>query len=81
MDLLRQSFLANNFNQAAIPTIGFDFTVKRVQVGGRAADLQIWDTAGQERFHKITRTYYRGAHGIVLVFDVTARKSFQNLDW
>nr|ACG40028.1 ras-related protein Rab-18 [Zea mays] len=61
------------------PTIGVDFKIKFLSVGGKKLKLTIWDTAGQERFRTITSSYYRGAHGIILVYDVTKRESFTNL--
>ncbi|KAL6902354.1 hypothetical protein ACP4OV_005230 [Aristida adscensionis] len=61
------------------PTIGVDFKIKFLTVGGKKLKLTIWDTAGQERFRTITSSYYRGAHGIILVYDVTKRESFTNL--
>ena len=60
-------------------TIGVDFKVKTVQLGGKTVKLTIWDTAGQERFRTLTSSYYRGCHGIILVFDVNERASFDNL--
>jgi len=50
-----------------------------VELGGKKIKLQIWDTAGQERFHTITTSYYRGAMGIMLVYDVTSAKTFDNI--
>lgn len=50
-----------------------------LEVGGEKTKLTIWDTAGQERFRTLTSSYYRGAHGVVLVYDVTSRPSFENL--
>ena len=59
-----------------IPTIGIDFKIKTVEIEGKKVKLQIWDTSGQERFDAITRQYYRGAMGIILVYDITFAKSF-----
>ncbi|KAL1727065.1 ras-domain-containing protein [Schizophyllum commune] len=63
----------------ATATIGVDFRVHKMDVNGRRVKLSIWDTAGQERFRTITASYYRGAQGIVLVYDVTNRESFEAL--
>ncbi|OWM70247.1 ras-related protein RABC2a-like isoform X2 [Punica granatum] len=61
------------------PTVGVDFKIKLLTVGGKRLKLTIWDTAGQERFGIVTSSYYRGAHGIILVYDVTRRETFTNL--
>ncbi|XP_020690168.1 ras-related protein RABC2a [Dendrobium catenatum] len=61
------------------PTIGVDFKIKHLMVGGKKLKLTIWDTAGQERFRTITSSYYRNAQGIFLVYDVTRRETFTNL--
>nr|XP_054101094.1 ras-related protein Rab-10 isoform X1 [Callithrix jacchus] len=58
---------------------GIDFKIKTVELQGKKIKLQIWDTAGQERFHTITTSYYRGAMGIMLVYDITNGKSFENI--
>jgi Ras-related protein Rab-1A len=50
-----------------------------VELDGKCIKLQIWDTAGQERFRTISSTYYRGAHGIIVVYDITNRESFNNV--
>eukprot|EP00440_Ansanella_granifera_P071791 gb/GFBE01077908.1/.p1 GENE.gb/GFBE01077908.1/~~gb/GFBE01077908.1/.p1 ORF type:complete len:212 (+),score=60.73 gb/GFBE01077908.1/:1-636(+) len=60
-------------------TIGMDFKVKMLELGGRRVKLQIWDTAGQERFHTITQQYYRNAMGVILVYDATSEESFANI--
>jgi len=62
-----------------ITTIGVDFRVKTVQVDDKTIKLQIWDTAGQERFRTITPQYYRGADGIIVVYDITDAVSFNNV--
>lgn len=59
--------------------IGIDFKIKTIELDGKRIKLQIWDTAGQERFRTITTAYYRGAMGILLVYDVTDEASFQNI--
>lgn len=60
-------------------TIGVEFGSRIVNVGGKSVKLQIWDTAGQERFRSVTRSYYRGAAGALLVYDSTSRESFNTL--
>jgi Ras-related protein Rab-1A len=67
------------FTDSFISTIGVDFKIKTVDIEGVKIKLQIWDTAGQERFRTITSSYYRGAHGIIVVYDVTDQKSFDNI--
>ena len=68
------------FSYTNIPTIGIDFKIKTVQIDGKKIKLQIWDTSGQERFDAITRQYYRGAMGIILVYDITFAKSFDRTE-
>lgn len=72
------SFISNSVDNLA-PTIGVDFKIKLLTVGGKTLKLTIWDTAGQERFRTLTSSYYRGAQGIILVYDVTRRETFLNL--
>ena len=60
-------------------TTGAFFVTKKVTVDGTKVRLQLWDTAGQERFRTITSSYYRGAQGIILVYDVANRESFDGL--
>ncbi|XP_055349560.1 ras-related protein Rab-10-like [Paramacrobiotus metropolitanus] len=67
------------FSSNAVSNVGIDFKIKTIEIKGRKVKLQIWDTAGQERFHAIAYPYYRGAMGIILVYDVTNRRSFENL--
>ncbi|KAJ8917324.1 hypothetical protein NQ315_002346 [Exocentrus adspersus] len=72
-------FSDNTFTGSYITTIGVDFKIKTVNVNGQKVKLQIWDTAGQERFRTITSTYYRGTHGVIVVYDVTNGESFANV--
>ncbi|XP_016140860.1 ras-related protein Rab-13-like isoform X3 [Sinocyclocheilus anshuiensis] len=72
-------FAEDNFNSTYISTIGIDFKVKTIEFEGKKVKLQVWDTAGQERFKTITTAYYRGAMGIILVYDITDEKSFENI--
>jgi len=79
--------LVRKFTQGIFPpgqssTIGVDFMIKTVRVGEDKVKLQIWDTAGQERFRSITQSYYRSAHAIVLVYDVSCQPSYDCLpEW
>jgi Ras-related protein Rab-1A len=72
-------FADNSFNSSFISTIGVDFKVKTMEVNGSKVKMQIWDTAGQERFRTITSSYYRGAHAIMIVYDITDQESFNNV--
>lgn len=72
-------FSDDSFTPSFITTIGIDFKIRTIELEGKRIKLQIWDTAGQERFRTITTAYYRGAMGILLVYDVTDEKSFNNI--
>uniref|UniRef100_A0A5F5PWW0 small monomeric GTPase n=1 Tax=Equus caballus TaxID=9796 RepID=A0A5F5PWW0_HORSE len=72
-------FSEDAFNSTFISTIGIDFKIRTIELDGKRIKLQIWDTAGQERFRTITTAYYRGAMGIMLVYDITNEKSFDNI--
>lgn len=72
-------FADNTFSGSYITTIGVDFKIRTVQIDGERVKLQIWDTAGQERFRTITSTYYRGTHGVIVVYDVTSGDTFANV--
>ncbi|EGG05006.1 uncharacterized protein MELLADRAFT_37102 [Melampsora larici-populina 98AG31] len=72
-------FCDDAYTPSFITTIGIDFKIRTIELDGKRIKLQIWDTAGQERFRTITTAYYRGAMGILLVYDVTDDKSFTNI--
>nr|BAE89423.1 unnamed protein product [Macaca fascicularis] len=72
-------FSEDAFNSTFISTIGIDFKIRTIELDGKRIKLQIWDTAGQERFRTVTTAYYRGAMGIMLVYDITNEKSFDNI--
>ena len=73
-------FCEDSFTPSFITTIGIDFRIRMIDMeGGKRIKIQIWDTAGQERFRTITTAYYRGAMGIMLVYDVTDERSFNNI--
>merc|ERR1712205_299380 len=72
-------FADDTYTESYISTIGVDFKIRTIELDGKTIKLQIRDTAGQERFRTITSSYYRGAHGIIVVFDVTDQESFNNV--
>ena len=72
-------FVDDIWNDTFVPTIGVDFKIKTFEIDSKKIKMQIWDTAGQERFKNIIASYYRGAHGILLLYDVTDKESFKNL--
>ena len=71
----------NKYNAKTNTTVGAMFINKEMVIDGVKYDLQIWDTAGQERFRTIASIYFRDAHGILLVYDVTNKKSFDDLSF
>lgn len=72
-------FADDTYTESYISTIGVDFKIRTIDLDGKTIKLQIWDTAGQERFRTITSSYYRGAHGIIVVYDCTDHDSFENV--
>ncbi|VDO39918.1 unnamed protein product, partial [Onchocerca flexuosa] len=76
-------FADDTYTESYISTIGVDFKIRTIDLDGKTIKLQIidlqWDTAGQERFRTITSSYYRGAHGIIVVYDITDQESFNNV--
>ncbi|KAK1228699.1 Ras- protein Rab-4B [Marasmius sp. AFHP31] len=76
---LLHQFTHNSFKDHSQHTIGVEFSSRTIKLGEKRIKLQLWDTAGQERFRSVTRSYYRGAAGAILVYDITNRDSFNNL--
>ena len=72
-------FADDTFTESYISTIGVDFKIRTIELDGKIIKLQIWDTAGQERFRTILPGYFRRAHGIIVVYDVTDQESFNNV--
>jgi small GTP-binding protein len=81
---LRERYLGKQFSSGYVMTIGADFAVKRTEIktedGTKSVKFQIWDLAGQPRFNSVRELYYKGSHGGLLVFDITRRDSFSNLN-
>lgn len=73
------SFTSGLFRDSQHNTIGVDFTVRTIDIDGKRVKMQVWDTAGQERFRTITQSYYRSAHGAMIVYDLTRRPTFESL--
>ena len=73
-------FTENNFSFSFHPTIGVDFKIKTFKVDNFTIKLQLWDTAGQERFKNVANTYYKGAHAVLLVYDITNPNTFNNIE-
>eukprot|EP00468_Gymnochlora_sp_CCMP2014_P013799 CAMPEP_0167755648 /NCGR_PEP_ID=MMETSP0110_2-20121227/8946_1 /TAXON_ID=629695 /ORGANISM="Gymnochlora sp., Strain CCMP2014" /LENGTH=197 /DNA_ID=CAMNT_0007641669 /DNA_START=52 /DNA_END=645 /DNA_ORIENTATION=- len=72
-------YVKDEYESEHMPTIGIDFRLKTINLDGKVIKVRIWDTAGQERFRTITTNYYRGAHGILLLYDITKMDSFKNV--
>ena len=69
-----------SFQEAHLSTIGLDYRLKSMTLqNDKNIKLQIWDTAGQDRFRAITKNYYKGANGIILIYDVTNKQSYENV--
>jgi Ras-related protein Rab-18 len=73
-------FTDGEFDDEQPVTIGVDFRQRRLNLQGTECALTLWDTAGQEKFRSLTSSYYRGTHGVCLVYDSTSRTSFENLE-
>ena len=73
-------YTEKSFQTEHMSTIGLDYRLKNIILkNGKKVKLQIWDTAGQDRFRSVTKTYYKGAHGILLIYDVTSLQTYENV--
>ena len=77
--LIVQKFIDNSFSKSTVSTIGVDLQSNIIDINGKKVKYLIWDTAGEDRMKTMTYSYYRGCHVILVVYDVTERKSFQNV--
>ena len=73
-------YLKNEFNTQTKATVGVEFGNTKVQIDNALIKAQIWDTAGQERYRSITSAYYKGAHGALVVYDITRKSSFDSVE-
>ena len=76
---LASRFAHNEFHADSKATIGVEFRSKTIEIDGKEIKAQIWDTSGQERYRAVTSVYYRGALGALLVYDVSRRATFENV--
>jgi small GTP-binding protein len=77
---LISNYIEGVFDEDGIATIAVDHSMKQVIVDSEAHKISLWDRAGQDRYRSIVRTYYRGTHGVILVYDVTSQESFDSLE-
>ena len=73
-------YLRNEFDPNSKATVGVEFGTKNIQIDNKIIKVQIWDTAGQERYKAITSTYYKGAKGAIIVYDITRKITFDNIE-
>lgn len=76
-----QRYISDTFNPSLVSTLGVDLKTKRVHVDDKVIQVQVWDTAGQAAFHKITTSYYKGSNAILLVYDISDRRTFTNIEY
>jgi len=73
-------FADNEFMESMRATVGVDCKIRTVDLDDKVIKLQLWDTAGQERFKTVTKAFFRGAHGVIFVYDVTDKKTFDQIE-
>lgn len=70
-------YVSDKFSDSTMPTIGLDYQTKEIKLEDQVYSVKFWDTAGQERFQSMIRRVFKQANGVILVYDITNRKSFQ----
>jgi small GTP-binding protein len=73
-------FATGMFRERYLPTIGVEFSVKDIELDGKRVKLQAWDTGSHDRFSYVRPLYYKGSYGVLVVYDLTSKLSFENLD-
>ena len=73
-------YLKNEFDENSRATVGVEFGTKNILINGKKIKIQIWDTAGEERYRSITSAYYKGAKGAFIVYDITRKQTFDDID-
>lgn len=77
---LTRRYIENTYSDSFHPTIGVEFGTKKMKINNKFIKLQIWDTAGQEKYKSITSAYYRGTRAVFIIYDITEKSSFDNVD-
>ena len=77
---LLKKYCDNEFSQSYISTIGIDFQIKNITIDNKKLQIQIWDTTGQERYQVLAKNYFNSSDGFVIVYDITKRESFDNVN-
>ena len=77
---LVRRFIQNTFSKNTKATVGVEFISNNYKINNKIIKIEIWDTAGQERYRSLTSSYYKGAKGAMIVYDVTNKTSFENID-
>ena len=75
-----KKYFQNSFEEDSRPTVGVEFCSKILNINGKIIKIEVWDTAGQERYKSITTAYYKGAKCCLIVYDITNKSSFDNID-
>ena len=78
---LIKRFTKDQFGGVYLTTVGMDFQDKIIEIEDKKIRLQVWDTAGQERFRNVTKSYFQSSHGLLVVYDITDKESFEKINF